>query len=80
MCEIKDIFGQKLNVLNIGTVGFRDDLALQEVQVTQIHWAPPADGNEEIIELLDQFAGDERVKKANEEAVSRILDSSPVLI
>lgn len=78
--KINDLFRQNLTVLNIGAPNFKTDLEMQGVPVHQIQWMPPADGDVELIEILDHYAGREEIRKANEEAVSRILKGAPVLV
>ncbi len=80
MSRIHDLFGQELNILNIGAPNFKDDLELQGIQVTQIKWAPPADGDGALIEKLDEYGDSEQVKEANEEVLNRIHSGAPVLV
>ena len=78
--KINDLFQQELTVLNIGAPNFKTDLEHQGISVHQIQWMPPADGDLELIELMDEFSDREDIKAANQEAFSRILKGSPVLI
>jgi hypothetical protein len=41
--------------INIGVVDFAETLQTQGVQVIHVHWTPPAGGDPELIELLDQL-------------------------
>ena len=41
--------------VNIGVSDFAENLRLQGVEVVQVDWAPPAGGDPEMIELLDQL-------------------------
>ncbi|HWU41270.1 MAG TPA: hypothetical protein VN203_26755 [Candidatus Acidoferrum sp.] len=41
--------------INIGVVDFAASLQMQGVEVIQVNWAPPAGGDPEMIELLDQL-------------------------
>ncbi len=50
----KSLFGQ-LIVINIGLRGFADSLEAQEVEVVQIDWNPPAGGDQEMIDLLENL-------------------------
>jgi FdrA protein len=42
-------------VLNVGLRSFAESLERQQADVIQIDWAPPAGGDKEMMELLDQF-------------------------
>ena len=48
------LFNQPLNVINVGIALFSDDLKKQHVPVTQLDWAPPGQGNMQIVEALDR--------------------------
>lgn len=70
-------------VINVGLEGFANDLASQGVGVTQVDWSPPAGGNAELAKVLaelDEAPARERIEKANNEAVSRMLSCDPVLV
>lgn len=41
--------------INIGVPDFAASLQTQGVEVVQVNWAPPAGGDPEMIELLDQL-------------------------
>lgn len=49
------LFQQSLDILTIGLDRFTDDLSAQEVQVMQLDWRPPADGDPELAELLSKL-------------------------
>ena len=49
------LFEQTLDVLCIGLEGFANELSSQQVQVTQVDWRPPADGDAELAELLSKL-------------------------
>ncbi len=44
-----------LVVINLGLKMFADSLEEQQVEVVQVDWIPPAGGDKEVIELLDQL-------------------------
>ena len=73
--KINDLFQQELTVLNIGAPNFKTDLEHQGISVHQIQWMPPADGDLELIELMDEFSDREDIKAANQEAFSRMMFS-----
>jgi hypothetical protein len=53
--RILDLFGKDLSVINLGLEGFLEALADQGVGAVQVDWRPPAGGDPELIELLDQL-------------------------
>ena len=42
-------------VVNIGLVEFFDSLIEQEVEAVHVDWRPPASGDEELLDLLDEL-------------------------
>ncbi len=53
--KIEELLHEPLVVINIGLKGFADNLEKQEVEVVQVDWIPPAGGDKEMIELLDEL-------------------------
>lgn len=49
----KNILEDPLIILNIGLKQFSDALSQQEVTVQHLDWTPPAEQDEEILDLLD---------------------------
>lgn len=41
--------------VNLGLKQFADSLESQEVEVVHVQWTPPADGDEEMIDLLEKL-------------------------
>jgi len=83
MNTINTLFGQPLNVINIGIELIGDDLKKQDVPVAQLDWAPPGGGKVDIITVLDRLEKPElaeKIEKANAQAVERITRSRPMLI
>lgn len=83
MNKIKDLFENDLNAVTLGIEFIKDDLETQGIEATQLDWQPPASGNIHLLELLDQLDEPElkdKIDKANEEAVERILNSQPMLV
>lgn len=80
MKEIKELFSEELKVINIGTSKFKEDLELQKAESVQVEWQPPAGGNIKLINALDKLQDDERITKANEEAVKRLKEAHPYLV
>jgi hypothetical protein len=50
-----DILDQSLSVINLGLKGFAESLEQQGVEVVQVDWIPPAGGDQEMIDLLDEL-------------------------
>jgi FdrA protein len=42
-------------VINLGVEDFAESLKAQAVEVVHVDWTPPAGGDREMIELLDQL-------------------------
>ena len=53
--KIERILSGQLIVINIGLRGFAESLEDQEVEVVQIDWNPPAGGDQEMIDLLENL-------------------------
>ena len=50
-----DLLREELVVVNVGFPEFFETLVDQEVKVVQVDWRPPAEGNEELIDLLSEL-------------------------
>ena len=50
-----DFLDEPLVIVNIGLLSFIESLLEQDVDVIQIDWEPPAGGDEEMINLLDEL-------------------------
>ncbi len=53
--EVRALIGEPLVVINVGVATFGDSLARQGTPVTQVDWVPPAAGDQEMIDLLDDL-------------------------
>ncbi len=53
--KIKKILSGQLVVINIGLRGFAESLEDQDVDVVQVDWTPPAGGDQELIDLLENL-------------------------
>ena len=53
----QSLFSQPLNVINVGIAMFSDDLKKQHVEVTQLDWTPPGQGNMQVVQALDARTG-----------------------
>jgi hypothetical protein len=55
MDELMDLFTGEVVAINVGVQGFGEALEQQGVQVIYVSWAPPAGGDQEMLDLLDQL-------------------------
>ena len=53
--RIVSILDEPIIVINLGLKKFSEGLDDQSVQVVQVDWTPPAGGDKEVIELLDEL-------------------------
>ena len=53
--KIKDLLLNGPIPINIGIYEFAESLQTQGVQTLLVNWAPPAGGDQELIDLLDQL-------------------------
>lgn len=82
MSKVAQLFSD-LNVINVGLEFFKQDIQKQQAPVTQVSWQPIVGGNKAVIDALDKLAQPEvadKIESANEEAVTRIINSHPVLV
>jgi hypothetical protein len=66
-----------LRVVNIGLPAFARDLAANGVAVAQVDWAPPRADSVAVLSRLS--AHEDKIGKANGEALTRMLSAEPVL-
>jgi FdrA protein len=53
--RIVSLLDEPVIVINLGLKKFSESLDDQSVQVVQVDWTPPAGGDKEVIELLDEL-------------------------
>lgn len=53
--KLEELLHQGPIAINIGVVDFAEALQIQGVQVIHVNWTPPAGGDPELMELLDQL-------------------------
>jgi DNA-binding TFAR19-related protein (PDSD5 family) len=53
--NIDDLLHRPISVINLGLKKFAESLEEQQVEVVQVDWVPPAGGDQEMIDLLDQL-------------------------
>jgi hypothetical protein len=72
-----DLFGSPLHIINVGADLFADPLASQGASLTRVAWQPTAGNTDAALSML---LGDERVDRANQEAVQRMITARPRLV
>ena len=53
--EIDEMLQKPLIVINLGLKKFAESLEEQKVEVIQVDWIPPAGGDKEMMDLLEQI-------------------------
>jgi FdrA protein len=53
--KLEELLHQGPVAINIGVADFAQTLHIQGVQVIHVNWTPPAGGDPELVELLDQL-------------------------
>jgi hypothetical protein len=51
----EELLHSPLIVINLGLEKFAENLEEQGVEVVQVDWTPPAGGDKEMLDLLDQL-------------------------
>ena len=74
----KKLFGEKMEIVNIGLERFKDDLEMQNEKVEQVDWTPPANIDKKVLETL--AANKEVIIAANEKVLEIILNGKPFLV
>lgn len=73
---IQDLFGQPVNVVNLGLTAFAESVRVQECSVADVEWAPPAAG----VRPLYNTASGIDIDAANDEVIKRIKSARPTLV
>lgn len=50
-----DLLSGPIVVVNVGILDFGEALERQSIEVIYVEWSPPAGGDQEMIDLLDQL-------------------------
>jgi hypothetical protein len=53
--KIIELLQKPIVVINLGLKKFAESLEGQQVEVVQVDWVPPAGGDKEMMDLLDQL-------------------------
>ena len=73
-----DLFNKELQVINIGIKSFKETLDEMNIQSVNVDFRPPLIVAENYKKIIEQNRG--KIKKVNQEAIKRILNSKPYLI
>lgn len=83
MSKINELFNSKIKAVTLGIDFISEDILNQGVEVIPLEWTPPANGNLELYNMLEELERPEikeKIETANSKAVERIINSQPVLI
>jgi hypothetical protein len=80
LSSVNSLFGSKLNVLNVGLEQFYMTLQQQNVESAHVEWKPRAQGDPELVKIVDALTADLRVAEANQKAFGKLNSASPVWI
>jgi len=53
--KIWKLLNEPVVVINLGLKKFSESLEVQDIEVVQVDWIPPAGGDQEMIDLLDKL-------------------------
>lgn len=53
--EFAELLQEPIVAVNVGLTMFAESLQEQEVETVQVDWVPPAGGDKELADLLDQL-------------------------
>jgi len=53
--EKKNLLQEDLKIINIGLEIFHDELKNQAIEVLQVEWVPPAEGDREVANILEKL-------------------------
>lgn len=53
--KINELLKSPMVVINLGLRKFAESLEEQKIEVVQVDWVPPAGGDKEMMDLLDQL-------------------------
>jgi hypothetical protein len=75
---LNNLFGKKLNVINIGLESFKKTLDERGINSIQIDWQPPVAVDGKAMNLVN--GNRQKIDEANGKAMTRILAGKPVLV
>ncbi len=83
MSKITELFGQRLEAINVGAAMFAEDITAQGAKATHLEWTPPGGGRPDVVAALGVLTRPdvaERIAAANATALERIVTSQPILV
>jgi hypothetical protein len=80
LSSVNNLFGSKLNVLNVGLEQFYLTLQQQNVESGHVEWKPRAQGDPELVKIVDALSSDPRVVEANQKAFNKLNAAAPVWV
>ena len=75
---MQNIFNEELKIINIGLKSFLEPFEQKNIKSIHVDFSPPLDVENKYFEIAS--INSQKIKKANQEAVERILKSKPVLV
>ena len=79
--SIQNLLRQRLEVINIGISTMADALRDQNVETSQVDWAPPAGGDVKIMRLLEDLEPyRQQIQTANQKAFDTMITAQPVWV
>ncbi|HKO25773.1 MAG TPA: hypothetical protein VJY65_13660, partial [Chloroflexota bacterium] len=79
-----ELFRSELRVVSAGLGDFAAALRDQSVSVIELDWRPPAGGRVALVDILTASYADaalsERIERANQEVLRRIVDANPQIV
>ena len=76
MAKINDLFGEKINVINVGLASMAGSLSAQDVGVIDLDWRPPREG----VPRLRRTSTGIDIEAANQQVINRINRGGAALV
>jgi hypothetical protein len=81
MNKVKELWEKELEVVSMGLKSFTESIASQGTRTVHVDWSPPAGGDIEMLSVLDSLRPlHQKIRKANDEALERMINAQPMLI
>ncbi|MFC2082663.1 DUF1116 domain-containing protein [Candidatus Bipolaricaulota bacterium] len=81
---ITELFQADLHVINLGLSSFAETLKEGRVPVIDVDWRPPANGDPELIRIVDSLKSEDgwnaQIAAANEKAIEQLLSAEPHIV
>ena len=78
--KFSELLNKELKVLNVGVAIFKESMESQSAKIVNVDWKPKCGGKKELIDILSTLKDNEKILKANEEAINRLLSSKAFLV